>query len=112
MLPGVFFFSSRRRYTSLSGDWSSDVCSSDLGDGKSLADFQDGFIDYWKSGWTTEEYVGRLIAPNMVWMKAYEDMTESGTFGTGRLEKKLLKDIELRSKYEIMLEYGLSSRIG
>ena len=45
-------------------------------------------------------------------MKAYEDMTESGTFGTGRLEKKLLKDIELRSKYEIMLEYGLSSRIG
>src|SRR5574337_2177554 len=25
-----FFFSSRRRHTSLSGDWSSDVCSSDL----------------------------------------------------------------------------------
>lgn len=82
------------------------------GDGKSLEEFQNGFIDYWKSQWTTEEYVGRLIAPNMVWMKAYEDMTESGVFGTGRLEKKLLKDIEQRSKYEIMLEYGLSSRIG
>src|SRR5574337_1462164 len=27
-----FFFSSRRRHTRLSGDWSSDVCSSDLGD--------------------------------------------------------------------------------
>src|SRR5574344_2113023 len=26
----AFFFSSRRRHTSLSGDWSSDVCSSDL----------------------------------------------------------------------------------
>src|SRR5574337_225799 len=26
-----FFFSSRRRHTRLSGDWSSDVCSSDLG---------------------------------------------------------------------------------
>src|SRR5574337_1922470 len=26
----IFFFSSRRRHTSLSGDWSSDVCSSDL----------------------------------------------------------------------------------
>src|SRR5574337_472797 len=26
----VFFFSSRRRHTRLSGDWSSDVCSSDL----------------------------------------------------------------------------------
>src|SRR5688500_20373313 len=27
-----FFFSSRRRYTRLQGDWSSDVCSSDLVD--------------------------------------------------------------------------------
>src|SRR2546426_1887828 len=27
-----FFFSSRRRHTRLQGDWSSDVCSSDLGD--------------------------------------------------------------------------------
>src|SRR5688500_20405462 len=26
----VLFFSSRRRHTSLQGDWSSDVCSSDL----------------------------------------------------------------------------------
>src|SRR5256885_9147846 len=27
-----FFFSSRRRHTGLQGDWSSDVCSSDLTD--------------------------------------------------------------------------------
>src|SRR5688500_20393723 len=27
-----FFFASRRRHTRLQGDWSSDVCSSDLGD--------------------------------------------------------------------------------
>src|SRR5256885_11150205 len=27
----VFFFSSRRRHTRLQGDWSSDVCSPDLG---------------------------------------------------------------------------------
>src|SRR5256885_6165563 len=30
----VFFFSSRRRHTRLQGDWSSDVCSSDLGQEK------------------------------------------------------------------------------
>src|SRR5256885_12722326 len=29
-LTFVFFFSSRRRHTRLQGDWSSDVCSSDL----------------------------------------------------------------------------------
>src|SRR5256885_10620930 len=27
---GTFFFSSRRRHTRFQGDWSSDVCSSDL----------------------------------------------------------------------------------
>src|SRR6266480_6851368 len=31
-----FFFSSRRRHTRLTCDWSSDVCSSDLGVGRSL----------------------------------------------------------------------------
>src|SRR5690606_40083785 len=32
-----FFFSSRRRHTSFSRDWSSDVCSSDLGRSRKLA---------------------------------------------------------------------------
>src|SRR5256885_235980 len=31
-----FFFSSRRRHTRLQGDWSSDVCSSDLASRRSL----------------------------------------------------------------------------
>src|SRR5256885_5279769 len=30
MYVSLFFFSSRRRHTRLQGDWSSDVCSSDL----------------------------------------------------------------------------------
>src|SRR5256885_5814810 len=34
-----FFFSSRRRHTRLQGDWSSDVCSSDLAvDGRAAVD--------------------------------------------------------------------------
>src|SRR5256885_6304069 len=33
MLFHIFFFSSRRRHTRLQGDWSSDVCSSDLAAG-------------------------------------------------------------------------------
>src|SRR5256885_4410777 len=33
----LFFFSSRRRHTRLQGDWSSDVCSSDLRDGTTFA---------------------------------------------------------------------------
>src|SRR6266566_5443397 len=35
LLVFFFFFSSRRRHTRLQGDWSSDVCSSDLPPGAS-----------------------------------------------------------------------------
>src|SRR5256885_10039969 len=35
----LFFFSSRRRHTRLQGDWSSDVCSSDLADRQLRDDF-------------------------------------------------------------------------
>src|SRR5256885_4559714 len=48
----AFFFSSRRRHTRLQGDWSSDVCSSDLmlahpeesllADGRALSDLRQG----------------------------------------------------------------------
>src|SRR6266566_8874028 len=34
----MFFFSSRRRHTRLQGDWSSDVCSSDLSPEPALLD--------------------------------------------------------------------------
>src|SRR2546429_5272447 len=44
----IFFFSSRRRHTRCSRDWSSDVCSSDLSievDGKAAASVLD--VDVW-----------------------------------------------------------------
>src|SRR5256885_5580816 len=38
----IFFFSSRRRHTRLQGDWSSDVCSSDLDDARTYQLFSEG----------------------------------------------------------------------
>ena len=37
---GFFFFSSRRRHTRYIGDWSSDVCSSDLEEQKIIRAFE------------------------------------------------------------------------
>src|SRR5256885_7209977 len=49
----VFFFSSRRRHTRLQGDWSSDVCSSDLQKGGwNLVDVR-----------SPDEFTGKVIAP-------------------------------------------------
>src|SRR5256885_10380749 len=50
----IFFFSSRRRHTRLQGDWSSDVCSSDLGFGALVA-FEAAIVLYWLT-------VGRVLA--------------------------------------------------
>src|SRR5438876_10603503 len=51
----VFFFSSRRRHTRWTGDWSSDVCSSDLRSGEVLARFRTFLV-----GRRREQRVARL----------------------------------------------------
>jgi DEAD/DEAH box helicase domain-containing protein len=82
------------------------------GAGQSLSDFTKGFIDYWHQRIDDESFVGFFIAPNMTWMKAYEDMVQKRKLGKDDLAVKLMSDIEKRISYEIMLEYGLTSRIG
>src|SRR5262245_65283913 len=49
----VFFFSSRRRHTRCLSDWSSDVCSSDLGGMFFCVDAESG-----KTLWTSEPKQG------------------------------------------------------
>jgi len=82
------------------------------GAGRSLADFTRGFIKYWHDELDAESFVSFFIAPNMTWMSAYENMVEKRKFGNDARAKKLMGDIEKRISYEIMLEYGLTSRIG
>lgn len=78
----------------------------------SFDEFQRGFISYWHQKLDDEQYISQFIAPNMIWMKAYEEMITNRKLGTDKYAKKLLGDVDLRLAYEIMLEYGLSSNIG
>lgn len=82
------------------------------GAGLSFEDFTRGFVKYWHEELNDESFVSFFIAPNMTWMSAYEDMIEKRKFGHDTRAKKLMGDIEKRISYEIMLEYGLTSRIG
>ena len=84
----------------------------EMGTGQSLADFQNGFIEYWRSNMTVEQFVSFFIAPNMTWKHAYEDMVKDRKFGKGKQADILLYEIEQRLKYEILLEYGLAGKIG
>src|SRR2546429_7773279 len=62
MLLSCFFFSSRRRHTRCSRDWSSDVCSSDLGftqvPAAGKTGTTDDYTDAWFIGYTPELVTG------------------------------------------------------
>src|SRR5437762_6570851 len=59
-----FFFSSRRRHTRYIGDWSSDVCSSDLGQGgqDARAHRRVGGLDALEQG-GDDGLIGLLVLP-------------------------------------------------
>ena len=82
------------------------------GIGKNLEDFTQGFLSYWEHQLSKEEFVSFFIPPNMTWMRAYQDLREKRIYGNDRYAEQLLQDIRKRISYEIMLEYGVSSRIG
>src|SRR5256885_16706995 len=75
----LFFFSSRRRHTRLQGDWSSDVCSSDLhpdlppAHGMHVA--QKGSTDF-----TASKPPSDLVVSTLVWR---EQMTAQSMQPTG-----------------------------
>jgi DEAD/DEAH box helicase domain-containing protein len=104
------FFNSRTWKPSLRG--AIQKFAIEQGNGLSLQAFSDHFVSYWHDHLSEEEFVSRFIAPNMTWMRAYENMKTEGVFGSGQDEKNLMNNIEYRLRYEIMLEYGMLSRIG
>ncbi|MDO5295793.1 MAG: DEAD/DEAH box helicase [bacterium] len=82
------------------------------GAGQSLAAFSTNFSAYWRRQLDDEHFAGYFTAPNMTWYEAYANLLASGRFGNKDKGRHLIRDIEKRLSYEIMLEYGLTARIG
>src|SRR5690606_40817949 len=85
----VFFFSSRRRHTRFSRDWSSDVCSSDL-DRLNFKGHKVSIIDY---------KTGKLMPGHRDQMEGYAAILNEMGF---EVEKKILiyinNDVKIRSE--------------
>lgn len=81
---------------------------------QSLQAFSDRFIEYWHDTYAEhlEDYIGMFIAPNMVWRNAYESLCKRRKYTNTKEEQELLRAVDKRLRYEIMLEYGVTSRIG
>lgn len=83
------------------------------GVGQSLAEFTTGFLTYWeKKLERKEKFVSFFIPPNLKWHKAFKALQEKREYGNDKAANDLLRDIRRRIGYEIMLEYGVTSRIG
>ena len=81
---------------------------------QTLQSFIDDFIEYWHDKYAghLEDYIGMFIAPNMVWRNAYEGLCERRKYIGNKEDQELLRAVDKRLRYEIMLEYGVTSRIG
>ena len=82
------------------------------GEGQDLREFRQGFADYWLARLGREAFVGRFIAPNTTWRRAYEDMLQTGELDRGKDGKFLVKSVADRMGYEVLFDLGLRSRVG
>lgn len=84
----------------------------DKGNGLLLEKFENDCVDYWRNKFPIEEFLGFFTPPNMTWMKVFENLKIERKISNSPEVKTFIDYVERRMKYEILLEYGISSRIG
>src|SRR5690606_8405552 len=93
----LFFFSSRRRHTRFSRDWSSDVCSSDLADNSTCSAFTniDHRCQFCHLNMTV--VVGQPIKPNTLYPRItwYAWIVQTDLFSGFRAKRYFTKDIQI-----------------
>ncbi|NOQ45452.1 MAG: hypothetical protein GQ559_02065 [Desulfobulbaceae bacterium] len=81
----------------------------EVGDGKTLAELPEIFIDYWLGKLDQNRYISTFLAPNMEWLSDYEYLKEHGSL---QKDSHLLQNVHNRVGWEIVSEYGFQARIG
>ncbi|MBT8904715.1 helicase [Lactobacillus delbrueckii subsp. bulgaricus] len=84
----------------------------DSGKRQSLSEFTKGFIKYWQSKYSIEDYVAVFLAPNMTWMHPYEQMIRDRKLERNNDTQSMIDQLNQRLAYEFILEYGLASNLG
>lgn len=67
---------------------------------------------YWRNYLGDEYFVAYFIPSNLTWMRAYDRMCKEGKLRKDDDSANLISFVEQRFKYEVLMEYGILSRIG
>ncbi len=81
----------------------------EAGDGKTLAELPETFVDYWTGKMDRNRYIATFLAPNMEWLSDYDHLKAHSNLPEG---STLLQHINNRIGWEIFSEYGFQARIG
>jgi DEAD/DEAH box helicase domain-containing protein len=80
------------------------------GQGLKLSQLSEEFPKFWlKKKGNPASFVGTFIAPNMEWLKGYQELKDTGTITAGNDTPDL---VARRLSWEVISEFGLRSRIG
>ena len=74
-----------------------------------LADLEKRFLDYWKEQLGDEDFAGLFLAPNMEWLHDYDTLKTEGKLPP---DSNLVSLVSRRTAWEIISEFGFTSRIG
>ncbi|MDY6988932.1 MAG: DEAD/DEAH box helicase [Thermodesulfobacteriota bacterium] len=81
----------------------------EVGDGKTLAELSDIFVDYWLNSVDQNRFIATFLAPNMEWLNDYDYLKNHENLPE---DSKLLQNICDRINWEIISQYGFQARIG
>ena len=74
-----------------------------------LPQLGEAFCNFYLKQWPDEEFITKLLPPDLAWLEDYEDMKKQGKL---KKDSKLLSDLRSRLEYEIYRELSLRCRIG
>lgn len=78
----------------------------------SFEEFIKRVVAYWRNYLGDEYFVANFIPSNLTWMRAYDRMCKEGTLRKDEDATNLLSFVDQRFRYEVLMEYGILSRIG
>lgn len=79
---------------------------------KPLKDFTEDCVRYWKDKMGNEKFLSYFVAPSLTWMRGYDSLITKGVWIADQDGAAFMESVTKRAEYEMMLEFGMSARIG